>query len=82
MYLEYTCATVSPQKAEQLMKGARRTNYRNLVKKIKNELPDLYSELALNFYNPWSGDCRETDKHYILVHSDIEYFINKGDLGD
>lgn len=81
MYLEYTCATISPQKAERLMKGARRTNYRDLVKKIREELPELYAELALNFYNPWSGECRETDKYYILVHSDIEYFINKGDLG-
>lgn len=77
MYLECTCADISPQKAERLMKCARRTNYRNLIKKIKEELPELYSELALNMYNPWSNDCRETDKHYILVHSDIEYFIRK-----
>ena len=77
MYLECTCANISPQKAERLMKGAMRTNYRNLVKKIKAELPELYAELALNMYNPWSSDCRETDKHYILVHSNIEYFIRK-----
>ena len=77
MYLEYTCCDVSPQKLERLMKGKRRTNYRELKKRIKEELPELYAELALNLYNPWSSECGETDTHYILVHSAIEYFIRK-----
>lgn len=33
--------------------------------------------LALNLYNPWADQCRQTATHFILVHSAIEYFIHK-----
>ena len=41
------------------------------------ELPELYSALTLNFYNPWCDQCKQTRTHFILVHSAIEYFIKK-----
>ncbi|MDM8233584.1 hypothetical protein QUW56_09410 [Phocaeicola barnesiae] len=34
-----------------LMKGARKSSYQRLVKKIKRELPFLYQDLALQYYN-------------------------------
>ena len=52
-------------------------SYRLLVARIKRELPELYHTLALQFYNPYAEQCRQTPTHYILVHSAIEYFIRK-----
>ena len=77
MYLDCTCYSVSAEMCEHLMKNMRHTNYRNLIKRIKNEIPDLYISLALNLNNPYSKQCGETKTHYILVHSGIEYFIKK-----
>jgi hypothetical protein len=59
------------------MKGAKRVSYRRLVSRVKNEIPELYHALALNLYNPWAGQCKQTSTHFILVHSAIEYFIHK-----
>ena len=64
-------------KWEALMKGARRVSYRMLVSRVKSEIPELYRALALNLYNPWADQCRQTATHFILVHSAIEYFIHK-----
>ena len=77
MYLEYTCETISLSKWERLMQGARKASYKNLVRLIKKEIPELYSSLSLDLYNPWENDCQQTKTHYILVHSAIEYFIRK-----
>jgi hypothetical protein len=77
MYLEYTCEQISADKWEELMKGGKPINYKWLVNKIKRELPYLYNELSLQYYNPWENDCKQTKTHYILVHSAIEYFIRK-----
>lgn len=57
--------------------GARRVSYRMLVSRVKSEIPELYRALALNLYNPWADQCRQTATHFILVHSAIEYFIHK-----
>ena len=59
------------------MRGARKCSYKKLVNKIKKELPRLYEELLLNVPNPYAGYCKQTNTHYILVHSMIEYFILK-----
>ena len=77
MYLECTCETISLSKWERLMQGARKASYKNLVRLIKKEIPELYSSLSLDLYNPWENDCQQTKTHYILVHSAIEYFIRK-----
>ena len=77
MYLEYTCETISLSKWERLMQGARKASYKKLVRLIKKEIPELYSSLSLDLYNPWKNDCKQTKTHYILVHSAIEYFIRK-----
>ena len=77
MYLECTCEQISADKWAKLMKGGKPINYKWLVNKIKRELPCLYNELSLQYYNPWENDCKQTKTHYILVHSAIEYFIKK-----
>ena len=59
------------------MKGNYPIDYQELVSKIKRELPRLYKELALDYYNPYGEQACQTKTLYILVHSAIEYFIEK-----
>ena len=77
MILDCTCADISIDKWNELMKGAKPINYKWLVNKIKRELPHLYNKLMLNYYNPYANHCRVTKTHYILISSAIEYFIRK-----
>lgn len=69
------CTQVSRPEWEALMKGARRFSYKKAVALVRKCLPDLYESLALQYRNPWAGDCRRTKTHVILVHSMIEYFL-------
>ena len=73
MWLECTCADITKDQWDKLMKGSRPLNYKWLVKKIKKELPDLYRNLMLDVYNPYENWTRVTKTHYILVWSAIEY---------
>ena len=77
MYYDTNCTQVTIDKRNALMKGAKRASYKRLVNRIKNELPSLYTELSLQFPNPYADQCRQTKTHYILVHSAIEFFIHK-----
>ena len=77
MTFECSCNGISVERWNELMKGARRASYTRLVARIKRELPWLYEKLALNAFNPWANDCKQTKTHYILCHSMIEYFIRK-----
>jgi len=77
MYLDCTCADINQSKWDALMKKTRKFSYKKLVKLIKENMPDVYGGLALNLYNPWAHQTKQTDTHYILVHSAIEYFIRK-----
>lgn len=72
-----SCSDVSKEQFEQLMKGARPFDYGELKKIIAAELPTLYEMLVLDFPNPYADQAKETDTHYILVHSMTEYFIRK-----
>ena len=77
MYLEATCTSISLPEWERLMYGARKASYKNLLRIIKRDIPDLFHDLALEFPNPYAHQCKQTATHYILVHSAIEYFIHK-----
>lgn len=77
MVYETNCTEITQNKWSELMKYGRKCSYRLLVARIKRELPELYYALALQFYNPYAEQCRQTPTHYILVHSAIEYFIRK-----
>lgn len=77
MYLECNCTNITADKWNKLMKSAKPISYKWLCNKIKKELPELYSELCLQFYNPYGEQSKVTKTHYILVSSAIEYFIRK-----
>ena len=77
MRYECCCSDISFDEWKTLMHGARKCSYEKLVNKIKKELPRLYDKLLLDVPNPYAGQCKQTDTHYILVHSMIEYFIRK-----
>ena len=77
MRYECCCEDVTFDKWKQLMKGARKCSYKRLVKKIKENIPELYNQLILDIPNPYAESCKQTKTHYILVHSMIEYFILK-----
>jgi hypothetical protein len=72
---ETCCSNMDIHGWEELMKVARRTSYKKLVKLIKEQCPAMYENLALEFPNPWADDCKRTNTHFILVHSAIEYFF-------
>jgi len=72
-HLEATCVGLGYGKWESLMKGAVRANFREVNRLVKRDLPELYHNLALNFYNPYN--YYRTKRHIILVHSGIEHFI-------
>lgn len=77
MYLECTCVDISLERWNQLMKGARKCSYKNLLRRIKNEMRELYDGFCLDYYNPYWEQCKQTKTHYILVSSGVEYFICK-----
>lgn len=77
MFLECTCADITMQQWEELMQNSKPINYNKLLKIIKNNIPSLYNELSLQFPNPYADQASETQTHYILVWSAIEYFIRK-----
>lgn len=77
MFLDCTCTNISIEKWKNLMHGAYKVSYSNLLKKILKDLPDFYFSMGLNFYNPYHERCKQTKTHYILVCSAIEYFIKK-----
>ena len=59
------------------MKGARPLSYKWLLCRIRKNLPELYYDLGLEYYNPYEKQCWVNKRYYILVHSAIEYFILK-----
>lgn len=62
MRYQCCCSDISLDEWKQLMKGARKCSY---------------EKLSLDVPNPYAEQCKQTDTHYILVHSMIEYFIRK-----
>lgn len=77
MIYECCCEDITFDKWKVLMHGARKCSYKRLISKIKREIPSLYEQLMLDVPNPYAEQCRQTDTHYIIVHSMIEYFIRK-----
>ena len=77
MELECTCMNINKDRWDELMKGKKRISYKWLVNKIKKELPCVYEDLCLQFFNPWEDKTYSTKTHYVLTHSAIEYFFRK-----
>lgn len=82
MVYETNCTEITQDKWRELMKYGRKCSYRLLAARIKRELPELYHALALQFYNPYAEQCRQTPTHYILVHSALNILSenNKGQM--
>lgn len=74
-YLEYDtdCIAISNWKWNDLMEGATIANKQVIDKLVKRHLPNLHDSLALDLYNPYK--YYKTEKHLVLVHSGIEYFL-------
>jgi len=70
---EANCTCVSPCKIDYLMNGATPANKRWIDKLVKEHLPDLFDDLAIQYHNPYR--YYKTKTHFILVHSGIEYFL-------
>ena len=60
MVYETNCTEITQDKWRELMKYGRKCSYRMLAARIKRELPELYHALALQFYNPYAEQCRQT----------------------
>jgi hypothetical protein len=71
--LHASCTGLSKFEWDELMKGRKRANKKEINRLVKEHLPDLYNDLALDYANPYN--YFRTDMHLILVHSAIEYFI-------
>ena len=71
--LDTSCPLITIDKWDELMKGSVRADKRKIDKLVKEHLPELFEDLCLNFCNPYN--YFKTDKHLILVHSAIEYFL-------
>jgi len=71
------CADVTIDEWNKLMADSYEVDYEELTKKVQRELPWLYNKLCLECYNPYGYQSCQTATHYILVHSAIEYFIEK-----
>ena len=75
IYFECACCNISESKWDDLMKGAKKANGSKIRKMIKDQLPELYEGLCLQYPNPCEHQSQKTETHLIYVHSAIEYFL-------
>jgi hypothetical protein len=73
--LECTCESISSKEWDSLMKGAKKANGSKIRRMIKEQLPELYNSLNLQFPNPYEKESKKTSTHYIYVWSAIEFFL-------
>lgn len=77
MKLLTDCTQMSLDQWQQFMKNTRPFSGRKLRKLIKENIPELYDRLGLDYHNPYESQCLKGDGYYVYVHSAIEYFIAK-----
>ena len=70
-----SCDSISLNKWNNLMEGTTKANGKQIRNLIKNHLPELYENLALNFYNPYEHQSKKKKGLLVYVHSGIEYFL-------
>lgn len=73
LWLEATCSGINLAQWNRWMDGATRADHRRIDGLVKQHLPGLYRDLALNLRNPYH--YYKTRRHLILVHSAMEYFL-------
>jgi hypothetical protein len=69
------CSQISTLGWDRRMRGTTKANGKRIRRIIKKHLPDLYNGLALDFHNPYEGQCVKKKGLLVYVHSSIEYFI-------
>jgi len=73
---ETSCVDCDIDKWDELMKGHKRANKKEIEKLLKIHYNDMYIEFGFDIkcsYNPYN--YYKTETHIILVHSAIEYFF-------
>lgn len=72
------CSTdMSAERWKELMSNSVAGDYEDIKNFCHLKCPQLYDALALDYPNPYAGQCGETPTHYILAHSMKQYFIAK-----
>ena len=77
-----TCADRELSKIAEM--PGRKFSYKRCCKLVKKAFPELYNEIAMEFYNPWERNTnliKHNGKRYLrFVHSQIDYvfYINDG----
>ena len=60
-------------------KSGRKASYKKACQTIKDTYPNLYHDLALDYYNPWEDDTKyiihKGKKYLCVVHSQIDYLF-------
>ena len=70
-----TCEGSGIRKWEDYMKGTKKADATKVERLIKTYLPELYHNLALQYYNPFRCQTKRKKGLIVYVHSSIEYFI-------
>ena len=70
-----TCVGISFPQWDKLMTNTKKANGAQIRKLIKEHLPELYDDLALEFYNPYENRSVKKEGLLVYVHSGIEYFL-------
>ena len=77
--IEFMGTCMSPGIAEVTNLKGRKFSYKKIVKMIKEKYPEMYYNLALEYYNPWEHHTKKIhyDGRYYLCmnHSAIEYLF-------
>ena len=70
-----TCEGISMNNFDKLMENTTKANGKQIRHLIKENLPDLYFELGLKFYNPYESNCVKKEGLLVYVHCGIQYFL-------
>jgi hypothetical protein len=76
MYLESTCVS-DGKRIEKIIEKSVRANYKKVISLIKKFEPQLYYDIALDYYNPWENCTYRSrnNKYIIITNSSIEYLF-------
>jgi len=75
--IEFIGTCIERSIAKIAEKDGVRFSYPRLLKMLKIQYPEIYNDLALDFYNPWESSTKKVwhkGNYYIIMeHSMIDY---------